>query len=328
MGVVDFVIEYDTDAKKMGEEVIRHLTVNRLKAKKPVIILLVGDSGEGKSYTGLKIMDIINKWYGVKTEDHLEDQVVYTPLEYTKKMDAILHDKDKKKLRVLMIDEAREIVSASLWYSFVNRAIADVNALHRTIKPIVLIVVVQFIRDIDSSTRRTVQYYFKCARPLAGNVNLYPFRLWKDDRDIDNPRLRKRTLRGYYLKDGKKVHFRPRKFIITMPPKELYRPYDKINKERKSKIIRRKLQYLVKSIEKELGFDDKIEKLADWYVTHPELLSLIQTRGRSGGTRLHRLRNIKVKSDFKAMHGLTNMEVKAFEVELLKRLEETDMLAK
>ena len=316
MGVVDFVVNYDTDAKKMGSEVIRHLTVNRLKARKPVIILLVGDSGEGKSYTGLKIMDIVNNWYGVKTANHLEDQVVYTPLEYTKKMDAILHDKDKKKLKVLMIDEAREIVSSKLWYSFVNRAIADVNALHRTIKPIILIVVVQFIRDIDPSTRRTVQYYFKCARPLAGSVNLYPFRLWKDDKDIDNPRLRKRTLKGYYIKNKHKIPFRPRKFIITMPPKEIYQPYDVINRERKSKIIRRKLEALIKGIEKELGFSEKVEKLVNYYTEHPELLNLINKKTA---------KKITMKKDFKEMHDLTPIEVKEFEEQLFNKLKEAEL---
>lgn len=99
-------------------------------------------------------------------------------------MDYVLHDKKAKKLKVLMIDEAREVVPAKLWYHFINQAIADVNALSRTVKPICRIMVVQFIKDVDQATRRTVQYYFKCIRPLSGNVLFYPYRLWKDDRDL------------------------------------------------------------------------------------------------------------------------------------------------
>jgi len=319
MGVTDFIVPYSENAIEMGNEVIRHLTVNRINSNKPVIILLVGGSGEGKSYTGLKIMDVINKWHGIKTSEHLEDQVVYTPLEYADKMDAILHDKDKKKLKVLMIDEAREIVSSALWYSFVNRAIADVNALHRTIKPIVLIVVVQSIKDVDPSTRRTVQYYFKCARPLGKSVNLYPFRLWHDDRNLDAPRLRKRTLRGYYVKDHHKVKFRPKKMIITKPPNEITKPYDKINKDRKSKILKKKFETLITKIQKEVGIDDRVEKLVDWYMTHPELFDLVNKRYRG---------RIRVDDGFKARHGLTKVEIKEFEIELDKRIQESDMVDK
>jgi len=316
MGVTDFIIPHNKDAAEMGRDIIRHITVNRLRYNKPVIILLVGDSGEGKSYTALKILKIINDWYKVDTLKNMEHQIVYTPLEYTNKMDALLHDYDKKKLKALIIDEAREIVSSNLWYSFVNRAIADVNALHRTIKPLVLIVVVQFIRDIDVSTRRTVQYYFKCARPLNSNVNLYPFRLWKDDRDIDNPRLRKRTLRGYYVKDNRKIPLRPKKFKITMPPKDIAAAYDKINKERKGKIIRRKLEDLVNKMERELGVtQNKAVKLAEHYMNNPDArVGIVEKKWK----------HIQLVDGFKDLHGLNTIEVKDFKDIMKEKLGELE----
>jgi hypothetical protein len=314
MGVTDFIVQYDQDAKKMGEEVIRHLTVNRLQYNKPVIILLTGDSGDGKSFTALKIMKIINDYYGVETLPNLDNQIVYTPLEYTKKMDAILHDTDKKKLKCLIIDEAREIVSSKLWYSFINRAIADVNALHRTIKPLVLIVVVQFIKDIDVSTRRTVNYYFKCARPLNMNVNLYPFKLWKDDRNLESPRIRKRSLRGYYRKDHRQIPLRLKKFTITMPPKDIATAYDKINKERKSAIIRRKLDSLVEQMEKELGMDeDRVGKLIEFYMK--------DERKRKGIIE-YTYHKVRLAKDFKELHGLTRNDIADFKRRIKPLLEE------
>jgi len=314
MGVTDFIVQYDQDAKKMGEEVIRHLTVNRLQYHKPVIILLTGDSGEGKSFTALKIMKIINDHYGVDTLENLDNQIVYTPLEYTRKMDAILHDTDKKKLKCLIIDEAREIVSSKLWYSFVNRAIADVNALHRTIKPMVLIVVVQFIKDIDVSTRRTVNYYFKCARPLNMNVNLYPFKLWKDDRNLEAPRIRKRSIRGYYRKDHKQIPFRLKKFTITMPPKDIADAYEKINKERKSSIIRRKLDSLVEQMEKELGMDtDRVGNLITFYMG--------DERKRKGIIE-YTYHKVRLAKDFKELHGLTRNDIADFKRRIKPLLEE------
>lgn len=314
MGVTDFIVPYNEDASKMGADVIRRLTVNRLRYNKPVIILLTGSSGEGKSYSALKILKIVNDYYEVDTLSNLDNQIVYTPLEYTKKMDALLHDKDKKKLKVLIIDEAREIVSSKLWYSFVNRAIADVNALHRTIKPLVLIVVVQFIKDIDVTTRRTVNYYFKCARPLGMNVNLYPFKLWMDDRDLANPRIRKRSIRGYYRKDHKQIPLRLKKFVITRPPPDISEAYDKINKERKSSIIRRKLDSLVEQMEKELGMDeDRVGELIHFYMG--------DERKRKGIIE-YTYHKVRLCDSFREMHGLKKVEETDFKQRIKPLLEE------
>lgn len=314
MGVTDFIVPFNADASKMGEDVFRRLTINRLKHNKPVIMLITGESGAGKSWTALKILKIVNDHYKVDTLSNLDNQIVYTPLEYTTKMDKILHDKDKKKLRVLVIDEAREIVSSKLWYSFVNRAIADVNALHRTIKPLVLIVVVQFIKDIDTSTRRTVNYYFKCARPLGMNVNLYPFRLWMDDRDLSNPRLRKRSLRGYYRKDHRQIPLRLKKVVITRPPKDIREAYDEINRERKSSIIRRKLDSLVEQMEKELGMnEDRVGSLIDFYMG--------DSRKRKGVID-YTYHKVRLCDSFKELHGLKNVEINDLKQRIKPLLEE------
>jgi hypothetical protein len=330
MPIIDFVVPKLKDPKKIGVKICEQLFVKRIQKKKPTVILCTGDSGEGKSYTALKILEIVNNYFGVKTEDHMEEQIVYTPLEYSKKMNAILHDSKLKKLKCLILDEARELVSSHLWYTFVNQAIADVNALHRTVKPLVFVVVVQFIRDIDPATRRTIQYYMNCQRPLNEKyVNVRLHRLWKDERDIDNPKIKKRKIRGY-LYEGDNIHpptkytkFVPSIMKITLPEKNVYKQYEKINYDRKSEILSRKLDRLLHEIEKETGAKStRVNDVVNWFMDHPESADMIQQR--VGG----KTPRCKMKPEFKKMFRLTKHEAKDFEVALYKRLKVSELAAK
>jgi hypothetical protein len=323
MQLCDFVVPHSNDPKEIGVKICEQIFVKRVIHKKPTVILCTGDSGEGKSYTAIKILEIVNNYFGVNTLDHMEDQIIYTPLEYSKKMNAILHDKDKKKLKCLVMDEARELVSSHLWYSFVNQAISDVNALHRTIKPLVFVVVVQFIKDVDPATRRTIQYYMNCQRPLNMKyVNVWINRLWKDERDIDSPKIKKRTLRGYLYKGDPTVkgveysRFFPTVMRVTLPQKEVYKRYEKINLERKSEILKRKLDSLLSLIEKEIGTEStKVKEVVNYFVAHPELQDLIERRtgGRTGGKTI-------MKPEFKNMFSLSDLEVKEFQTTLYAKL--------
>jgi hypothetical protein len=328
MRIIDFVVPYDKDSKNMGAQICKQLFVNRILAHKPVVILCTGDSGEGKSYTALKILEIVNNYYGINTLEHLEDCIIYTPLEYSRKVKGILHDSRLKKCHCLIMDEARELVSSHLWYSFVNQAIADVNALHRTVKPLVLVVVVQFIRDIDPSTRRTVQYYLNCLRPLDGDhVTAFISRLWKDERDLDNPKIRRRGLRGFYYVDTpthrQYTKFYPTSLSVTLPQLEVYKQYEKINYERKSEILQRKLETLLFTIEKEMGVKStKVNSVINYFMEHMELMDLIEKR-RSGVNG-----KIVMKKEFKDMFELSPTDVVDFQKALHLKLEATDLIKK
>ena len=50
--------------------IIDNIIWNRLRAKKPIVILLTGGSIDRKSYTGLNIVDKVNKRYKIETTSH------------------------------------------------------------------------------------------------------------------------------------------------------------------------------------------------------------------------------------------------------------------
>ncbi|GAG57412.1 unnamed protein product, partial [marine sediment metagenome] len=225
----------------------------------------------------------------------------------------VLFDKEKKDIKVIMIDEARELVNARLWHSFINRAIADCNAMSRRIKPLVLIIISQFISDIDSDVRKTIMFYGKCARPMKGRTYFTLHRIWKDDRDIEKPKLRKRKLSGYIIRKGIYSIFKP-DFRIKLPEKEVIKKYEDQNFQAKSKIIRKKLENLMKTLDKEIGHEfDKVNTLVDFYLKKPAMLNMVVDR-------IHN--KYKVKKKFKEMHDLTPIEVKEFQSQLVQKLAE------
>jgi len=318
MNFIDFIIDLekpfaelsDAERSNFSKTILQRIVLNRLKNNKPTVILLVADSGEGKSYTALSWIDAILEAQGVDFAKHVNDVVVYTPLEYVKKVDRILHDKELKKVNVLLIDEARQLVKASTWHTFINQAIADVNAMSRGVKPIVFFIVTQFIKDVDPATRRTLTFYGKCSRPRR-KVTLWLYKIWKDDRDIERPELKKRRIYGVVRRGRHKRVVKP-VFTFSLPRPEIVEQYEKMQKEAKSKLIRRKLELMLKTLEKDFkGLYDKVDAMVNWYVERPDSLQTITVRSRG---------KIRINKDVQAMHDLTKTEAAEFEKRLMEKL--------
>lgn len=311
---IDFIIDYNNDPKVMGKQILQNITVNRLKAKKPCIIFIGGDSGEGKSCLGLKIVDVVNKYYGIKTAEVLNDCVVYLPIEYLTKLDNCLHWKknkreDLKNLHVIMIDEAREVVRARDWYTFLNRAISDCNAMSRRIKPLVLIIISQFIKDIDREIRYTLSFYVECQRPLTGRTRVSFERIWKNTYDLERPKLCKRPLVGF-IKDGKNYSkFYPR-FEANLPPKEIFNRYDEENFKAKSRILRKRIEETIRKMEKQVNIFSKVDSLVKFYIEHPDqIMKILDPKYKKG---------FRIRKDFKDMHDITKTELEEFEKRIYK----------
>lgn len=319
---LDFIIDYNEDPELMGIQILQNITINRLKAHKPCIIFVSGDSGEGKSYAGLKILDVVNKYYGIDTLSTLDDSVIYIPTEYLTKLDNCLFYKknkrmDLKNLRVLMIDEAREVVKARLWHTFLNQAIADCNAMSRSVKEIVLLVVSQFIKDIDSAVRYTLTFYAECERPLTGSTRLRLERVWKNTYDLERPKLCKRPLVGYIDYGKSRSKFYPW-FEVHKPPRELYEKYDKNTFAAKSKILRKRIEETLKRLQKDIGHEfDKVEELVKYYIKNPEQMKLI---------RDPKYKKFRLRKEFKEMHDITNIEVTEFQKRLFEKMKDEGMM--
>lgn len=314
MVYTDFVVKYDpsTDNEEdIAKRILYALFIRRIKAKKPVIAFVSGESGEGKSYSVLTIEEVLLEMQGLRFIPYLDAINVYTPLQYPEKIHNLLFDKTLKKVNMIGIHEARDVVKAKDWNKFVTTAIADVNAQSRSIKRLCFFIVSQFIRDITTDIRYTLNYYIEVKRPISDNkVKMYISTMWKDISDLEKPKLKKRRITGYLqYPNGKRKKFTPAYLVLSKPRKEVTEKFEKSDKEAKEAIIKRKLHKLMKELENDLGLDTKkMQSMIQFYTKNTYQLSSIGKFTSKGQLRLNK--------DFRQMHDLTDEEVKSFEIQL------------
>lgn len=316
----DFIIRFDpnTETKEdISKKILKSIILNRLKDRKPAPIGIFGESGEGKSYAALKIQEVLLEMQGLDIKDYLDYMNVYIPIQYPEKLDALLHNKELKKVNIICMHEAREVVKASQWQSFLNQAIGDVNAMSRTIKRLCIMIISQNIMDISKEIRHTLRYYCKVMRPRRQHTRLYINVLWKDDRDVQQPRLRKRRLSGYIVYPGNKYRrFIPEYIELRRPPKEVTAVFEQHDFEAKSFIIKNKLNKLLNEMRKDMDIEDnKLNIMLDFYMKNQETLSMIAKRTKRKG--------YKILPNIREMHGLSKEEAIKFEGMLQEKLKQT-----
>ena len=338
----DFCVKYDKDKdtpEDLTKRILYSLFIKRIKAKKPVVAFIGADSGEGKSYSALRLMELLLEMQDIDFREVLDDVNVFTPIEYPTKLNNILfpaeaekYYKDKlskeelekklktlKKINVICMHEAREIVKAKNWHTFLNQAISDVNAMSRSIKRLCFFVISQFIRDISSDIRYTLNYYITIHRPQGRKARLSISILWKDDSDLERPRLKKRKIRGYLVdNNGRYRLYQPKYLELTKPDKDIREAFKKRDFESKAMIIRSKIEKLISELKIELQIGSgKVNAMVDWYIKNQENLNLIGKRIRG---------KWRVKPEVKVMHELTDSESKNFETKLNEKMQKLNML--
>lgn len=319
----DFHVKWDpsTESKDiLTKRIIYSIFLNnRVFANKPCILGLFGGSGEGKSMTAVALYCFICSVLEIDLMKNFDVSNIITPMQYAKKIDKLLYDKEYKKNHIAIIHEAREVIRAKLWHSFLNQCIGDVNAMSRTIKPLMLVLVSQFVADIDKSVRSTITFYLTVTRVKYQRAKLKIEKIYFDDRDIEQPRLKKRRVHGYViLPNGRYRSFYLPSIEIDMPPKEIALQFNKMDYEGKTIIVRRKLEKLVKQIDQETGQDNKkVETMVLWYMRNLDKLNGIGHKTKKG---------FMINSDIQEMHDLTDTEKVEFQKKLNEELKKNNII--
>jgi hypothetical protein len=205
--------------------------------------------------------------------------------------------------------EAREIIKAKQWHSFLTQSVADVNAMSRQVKRLCLMIVSQFIRDITNDMRYTLNYYMIVKRPKGKKARLYFHVLWKDDRDLDKPKLRKRKLSGYLVyPNGRYRRLVPQYFEMSKPSKKTEMMFEEADRASKTVIIKNKLSKLMAEMKADVGeLNNKVNAMVEWYMKHPDNLNLIGKQHKNGW---------RINKEIREMHDLSREEAIDFEKSL------------
>ena len=316
---VDFVIKFDPLTQShdyLSTEIFRSLIMRPLKANKPVVIGLFGKSGEGKSWAALRIQEKLAEMMKIDLARVVKDVNVCTPFQYPTKLNRLLYpdkyEDDKeyarqlKKTKMLAMHEARTIISSKDWQSFTARGVGHVNAMSRAIKRFVFFIVAQDVMDITKEVRKQLNFYFKVYRPSGYSTRMYLQKVYVDDTDIENPKLRKTKISGYLVSPkGRYQRFSPRFLELQKPSKEIVEQFDDEDYKSKATILNNILSRMLADMKKQIpDTNEKVDAMIDWYVKNPEKLRDI---GRMTSTG-----NWKINNDVKKMHGLTTVEFQDF----------------
>jgi len=191
--------------------------------------------------------------------------------------------------------------------------------MSRAIKRICFIIISQFIRDISADIRYTLTYYIKAYRPLGEMTRLEIFTMWKDDSDLEKPKLKKRKVKGYLqYPDGKRRLFEPSYFELPRVKLEIRKAFEKRDFDAKAMIIRGKLEKMLEEMKTEVDIENKkVNAMVEWYIKNPDSINMIGHKVRG---------KWKLKPEAKLMHGLTDIEMVNFQKILDEKMKDKEMV--
>lgn len=326
MARLDFVVRYDDrvdSTEDLRMRILHSIFVKRVKGKKPVNAAVIADSGEGKSWAINRLAeDLANiQKYSISDDfDFFRVMTVANPLDYSENIDKILFDPKYKKLNILIIHEAKMVVDGSNWRSFVNMAIANTNTMARRVKPLMSFIISQYLKDIDPKLRPSLTHYITLHRSYGKKPRMRIYRIWKDQRDLEKPRLRHRKIRGVLLTPNGTVSFEPDFFEMDKPSESVIEWFEKLDYEGKSMFLKNKIKKINDALRSEIGdVGSRVEGIVAYYIEHPELISTIGKRS---------VRGWKLRKEARNLHDFSIDEERSFQSLLNKRLKETDYFEK
>jgi len=153
----------------------------RISLNKNAILTIVGETGSGKSYGGLRLGEMLDKDFSI-------DRVCFTPYEFLKLIDD--HLKGVRKLpagSVILVDEAGVQYSARAWQSFHNKVLGLLSQSFRSLNWIVIFTLpslgwfekqarqlTHFVLIADHIDYRKNMAYFKLiemsTNPISGEI--------------------------------------------------------------------------------------------------------------------------------------------------------------
>jgi ABC-type dipeptide/oligopeptide/nickel transport system ATPase component len=299
--VVTNIIRSDiTDRQKIGELVIKKAILARLESKKNTFIAIVGGTGEGKSYTALRIAELIEPNFDVR------EQIIYYPQQFLN----IIQNAINKNYKVLMLDEAHTTIPARLWYNFTNLAINFVASTFRQLKALVLIIVTPSIGWIDKTIREMINFYGVVFRRLPDRP--VELRLYEVAYDYFNlreeyPYLRK--LKFVYRRGVCKLDT----VIVGMPSQKLIEEYEKVSSEYKRKLLENQLKNVLGKIEKAtVTSTANISEIANTLIENQKLLFTLMKKRKEG-------MELK-KGEVKRLFKLSDSEFEQLNAEVIEKI--------
>lgn len=282
----DFQVKWQGNVEDTTKEIFRHLLVNPLRSGMPITVATIGKSRAGKSVFDLLLQDIVYKDYGDNFIDIIDKVVLIKPTDYASKVRAILKEETPihRRCRTLQMDEAKFLINSDDWQKLKNKAIRTIAATSATIKPMIFFVVAQMLGDIDSKTRRTIDYLFIVKRSPGKRPRVIPYVFYEKINDLDKVKIVPRRMFGLVeYPNGKMVQYTPT-FRPALPSKELLDKYHSFEVKDKTEEIFSLLDDIQKEANELSGFGRiKLKEFAQHLVNNPDELAELGSWAKTSG---------------------------------------------
>lgn len=198
------------------------------RRNKNLLILIIGETGSGKSYVALKLAYELDKTFREgNPEELMKKRVARTPKEFA----SIVKNGNLKKGNAIIFDEAGVGISNREWHSATNKAMNSILQTFRN-RNLIAIFTVPSKKYIDKQGRELSHYLVETQRiDYDEKKNIVKFMV-----NQHNPRYGK-TYVKYPILDINGKYKKVRMFSFKRAPKELCEAYEKHSREFKDKII-------------------------------------------------------------------------------------------
>ena len=196
---------------KEGQDSFILWVKKRIKNNLNFIGLLSGETGVGKSYNGLSMAYKLDLEFSIS-------QVSFTLLETMKILNSDWFK--KKKLKVVLFDEAQVEISNRDWQSRINKLMNFLLSTFRH-QNIIFIFTTPFEDDIDVKTRKLLHCIFEC----KGWDSKTKLSLVRPKLQQYNPKMKKFYSHSLYVLKDKKMN-KLVDWYLTKPPQHLIEEYE------------------------------------------------------------------------------------------------------
>jgi hypothetical protein len=240
--------------------------------------MIVGDSGEGKSYTALKFAEIVEPKFDPSM------QVVYSPEQF---LNIIKYATEEKKIKCIVLDEAHVTIPARLWLSFSNLALGLVTTTFRRLRSLCVFVVAPDISYVEKMIRDSCNFYAICERRVRKNdqyVFVKFYRLIRNRFDLERTKTHLKYIDIYYAPEDRVISIDTLR--VSLPSEHIIQTYEECSFKFKKMLLERKLLELKKMIDRKLDIILSVEEAIEALQKSEELREALIMYDKKGNAKL------------------------------------------
>lgn len=233
------------DSGTVEAQIIKKKVWNRMwRQNEHFMAVIVGREGSGKSYTGIKIAEVVDPSFDA-------ERVMFDPVNFLKKL-RDWKEQNETKGKMVVIDEAGVGVGVRTWYDKDQILLNQVLQIIRS-ENMGVIFTLPRLKELDSQTEGRLHAYLEMTGMKAGEWAKVKWLDWdptRDDRD--------EIYREYPKLEVNGVERKIERLRLSPPSEDLVEAYA----ERKNEFQRREYEQAIEQMDDDVDDEKSVKEIA------------------------------------------------------------------